>query len=89
MGGLKNWLAGSFTNPATGQASHTKIWANVAYAAMTYKFVMVPEQLEWMWWAYGCVVGGYALIKRGLSLFPQLEQMKQQGDGNVAATPDE
>lgn len=86
MNGLKNWLAGAFTNPSSGSASHTKIWANVAYTVMTYKFVTAPEPVEWMWWSYGCIVGGYALIKRGLSIIPQLEQIKQQGDQNVDAT---
>lgn len=84
MSNLRNWLAGNFTNPATGQASHTKIWTNIAYAAITYKFITASEQLEWMWWAYGGIVGGFALIRRGLSIIPQLEQIKQQGGSNDA-----
>lgn len=78
MSKFRNWLAGMFTNPATGQASHTKIWANVAFAAMTAKFVMAPEPVEWMWWCFGVVVGGYALTKRGLSIIPQMVAMKQE-----------
>lgn len=71
MGCLK-WLSGLFTNPATGQISHTKLWANVAALALTVKFAMTPEPAEWLWWAYGSMVGGYALIKRGIAAVPQL-----------------
>ena len=52
-----SWLAGLFSNPKTGQASHTKLWANVAAGVMTYKFAMLPDAPEWAWWAYGAMVG--------------------------------
>ena len=78
MNKFGTWLAGNFTNPATGQASHTKIWTNIAYAVMTYKFVMAPEPVEWMWWAYGGIVGGFALVRRGLSVIPQLAAIKKE-----------
>ena len=32
-----------FKNPATGNVSHSKLWANVACAAGTFKFVMLPD----------------------------------------------
>ena len=32
-----------FKNPATGNVSHSKLWANVACAAGTVKFVMLPD----------------------------------------------
>ena len=85
MNSLKNWLAGAFTNPSTGQASHTKIWANVACAAMTYKFVVTDAPME-IWAVYGCIVGGYALGKRGLAIIPQLAQIRQRREQNVDAT---
>ncbi|HGH6412592.1 TPA: hypothetical protein ACJMFI_001915 [Neisseria meningitidis] len=33
------------SNPATGKISHTKLWANVAAAAMTWKFVQAADAL--------------------------------------------
>ena len=85
MNRLKHWLAGAFTSPSTGQASHTKIWANVACAAMTYKFVVTDVPVE-MWVVYGGIVGGYALGKRGLAIIPQLAQIRQRREQNVDAT---
>mgnify|MGYP003085339892 CR=1 FL=1 len=81
------WLGGLVSNPATGNISHTKLWANVAAAAMTYKFAQTAEAPEWLWWAYGAMVGGYALIKRGIAAIPQVAEIKkaekQDGwDGN-------
>lgn len=74
------WLGGLFTNPATGQISHTKFWANVAACAMTYKFALQPDAPEWLWWAYGGMVGGYALIKRGIAAVPQIAQINKGAD---------
>ncbi|MCP2041455.1 hypothetical protein L1281_002055 [Neisseria sp. HSC-16F19] len=73
-----HWLAGLLGNPQTGQASHTKLWANVAAAAMTYKFVTQADAPEWLWWAYGAMVGGYALIKRGIAAVPQLAEIRRE-----------
>ena len=58
-------FAGLFTNPATGQISHSKLWANVAAALMTYKFATAAESAEWMWWCYGAMVGGQQQRQRG------------------------
>ena len=44
---------------------------------MTYKFAMLPDAPEWAWWAYGAMVGGYALIKRGIAAVPQLAEINQ------------
>ena len=71
------WLGGLVSNPATGQVSHTKLWANVAAAAMTYKFVAAADAPEWMWWAFGAMVGGYALIKRGIAAIPQVAEIQK------------
>ena len=79
-----SWLSGLFSNPKTGQASHTKLWANIAAAAMTYKFVVQPDAPEWLWWAYGAMVGSYALIKRGIAAVPQVVQIAQKGQDDVA-----
>ena len=71
-------FAGLLTNPATGALSHSKLWANIAAALMTYKFATAAE---WMWWCYGAMVGGYALIKRGIAAVPQVAEIKKgQGD---------
>ena len=39
---------------------------------MTYKFSQTADAPEWLWWAYGALVGGYALIKRGIAAIPQV-----------------
>lgn len=71
-------LNGLVCNPATGQLSHTKLWANIAAACMTWKFAQTADAPEWLWWAYGAMVGGYALIKRGMAVIPQMAQIAQQ-----------
>ncbi len=68
---ILRWLSGLISNPATGQISHTKLWANIAAGCLTYKFVQTADAAEWLWWAYGSMVGGYALIKRGIAAVPQ------------------
>ncbi|MFV2030525.1 hypothetical protein [Neisseria sp. S1] len=71
-------LSGLIVNPATGQISHTKLWANVAACVMTYKFTIQPDAPEWLWWAYGGMVGGYALIKRGIAAVPQVAAINKE-----------
>jgi hypothetical protein len=75
------WLSGLVSNPATGNISHTKLWANVAAGTMTFKFMQTADAPEWLWWAYGAMVGGYALIKRGLSVIPQVAEIKRREGG--------
>lgn len=72
------WLGGLVCNPVTGQISHTKLWANIAAGILTYKFMQHPEPPEWLWWAYGSMVGGYALIKRGMAVIPQMAHIQQK-----------
>lgn len=74
------WLGGLVSNPATGKISHTKLWTNVAAASMTYKFSQTADAPEWLWWAYGALVGGYALIKRGIAAVPQLAEIKKSAN---------
>lgn len=57
-----------FTNPATGRISHSKLWANVACAAATYKFVAAPEMPSEIWAIYLGVVGGYAVARSLVSV---------------------
>lgn len=76
-------LWGLIANPATGEISHSKLWSNIAAGVMTYQFCRATPAPEWMWWAYGSMVGGYALIKRGIAAIPQIAQIKaeaQKGD---------
>lgn len=54
-----------------GGLSHTKLWANIAYAAATVAFV----RLNWMgqaeaeiWWAYLSCVAGAVTASKFLSL---------------------
>lgn len=82
MGFIK-WLGGLISNPATGQISHTKLWANIAACAMTTKFALTENPPEWLWWAYGAMVGSYALIKRGIAAVPQVVGMTNKGRGDA------
>lgn len=87
------WLSGLISNPANGDISHTKLWANVAACVMTVKFARMTEPSMDLWWAYGVMVGGYALVRRGIAAFQQAgQQVKPQddaagttGDGNAKA----
>lgn len=55
-------------NPATGRVSHSKLWANVACAAATYKFVVAPDAPSEIWAVYLGVVGGYAVARSYVSV---------------------
>lgn len=79
--GFLLWLSGLVSNPATGLISHTKLWANVAAGTMTWKFIQTPNPPEWLWWGYGILVGGYALVKRGIAAIPQLAEIKKENNG--------
>lgn len=51
--------------------SHTKMWANVAYAAATFAFVRqawVGTITGEIWWAYLGCVGGAAVASKYLAL---------------------
>ncbi|WP_037587021.1 hypothetical protein [Stenoxybacter acetivorans] len=64
---LTQRLFGLIGNPATGAVSHTKVWANIAAACLTYKFAVLANPSVDLWLAYGSMVGGYALLKRGIA----------------------
>ena len=79
---MKNWfksfvkaLAG---NEVTGAPSHTKIWASVACAAATWKFIRIPEPSVDIWMAYLGLVGGYALGRRWIAAKQIVETQKQE-----------
>ena len=75
------WIGGLFTNPTTGDISHTKLWANVAALVMTVKFAgMDTPELD-LWWAYGAMVGGYALIRRGIAAAQQFGEVTSKPAG--------
>lgn len=76
MNALKT-LSGLIINPATGKISHTKLWANIAAFLMSVKFYQTENAPEWLWLAYGGLVGGYALIKRGIAALPQIAQIEK------------
>lgn len=57
-----------FKNPATGNVSHSKLWANVACAAGTFKFVMLPDPSAEVWAVYLGIVGGYAVARSLVSV---------------------
>lgn len=76
-GSLKRWLGGLVNNPTTGALSHDKVWANIAAAALTWKFVLSPDAPEWQWWAYGGMVGGYGLARRAIAAVQQAADNKE------------
>ena len=79
------WIGGLFTNPTTGDISHTKLWANVAALVMTVKFAgMDTPELD-LWWAYGAMVGGYALIRRGIAATQQFGEVTSKPAGGKDA----
>ena len=57
-----------FKNPATGKVSHSKLWANVACAAGTYKFRILPDPSVEIWAVYLGIVGGYAVARSFVSV---------------------
>ena len=74
------WVGGLFTNPTTGDISHTKLWSNVAARVMTVKFAgMDAPELD-LWWAYGAMVGGYALIRRGIAATQQFGEAAKNAE---------
>ena len=79
------WIGGLFTNPTTGDISHTKLWANIAALVMTVKFAgMDTPELD-LWWAYGAMVGGYALIRRGIAAAQQFGEVTSKPAGGKDA----
>lgn len=63
---LFHWLSG-LLNKEDGTVSHSKLWANVASAAATYKFIMTPDATAEIWLAYLGLVGGYAVARRWIA----------------------
>ncbi|MFZ1417669.1 MAG: hypothetical protein WAS93_04920 [Burkholderiaceae bacterium] len=69
---MKNVLRELVQSGGSGKASHTKFWANVAYAAATVCFV----RFEWfatdphieLWLVYLGTVAGVASVSKLLSL---------------------
>lgn len=55
-------------NPATGKVSHSKLWANIACAAGTYKFVVLADPSAEVWAVYLGIVGGYAVARSLVSV---------------------
>ena len=55
-------------NPATGKMSHSKLWANIACAAGTYKFLILPNPSVEVWAVYLGIVGGYAVARSFVSV---------------------
>ncbi|WP_231867732.1 hypothetical protein [Snodgrassella sp. CFCC 13594] len=64
---ILKWPLGLITNPGTGAISHSKLWANVAAATGTYKFVVEPAPPYEVWIAYLGLVGGYAVARRWIA----------------------
>lgn len=79
-GSLKHWLGGMVNNPTTGALSSDKVWYNVMAGAMTWQFLST-EPAEWKWVAFGSIVGGASLIKRGIAGIQQVSEKRiEKGD---------
>lgn len=65
-------------NPATGKVSHSKLWANAACAAATYKFIAAPDVSHEIWAIYLGIVGGYAVARSWVSV------KRQEAEGEHA-----
>ena len=73
---LKSLIKALAGNEVTGAPSHTKIWASVACAAATWKFINIPEPNVEIWTAYLGLVGGYALGRRWIAAKQVVETSK-------------
>ena len=79
-------------NPATGKVSHSKLWANIACAAATYKFVAAADAPSEIWAIYLGIVGGYAVaMAQSMSVMPgkmtSLRAAMTSTTGALAAAP--
>lgn len=68
------------TEPDNVTLSHTKVWANIAYFAGTYKFIVTDVSSD-IWLIYLGVVGSAQVASKYLSL-------RYQGAKNVDTTRD-
>lgn len=75
---LKAFIKALAGNEGTGAPSHTKIWASVACATATWKFINIPEPSVDIWMAYLGLVGGYALGRRWIAAKQIVETQKQE-----------
>lgn len=60
-----------FIDPGTGQLSHTKIWANVAYLSATISFLFMTYQgtaTAEIWFIYLGVLGTHSAASKLISL---------------------
>ena len=75
---LKAFIKALAGNEGPGAPSHTKIWASVACATATWKFINIPEPSVDIWMAYLGLVGGYALGRRWIAAKQIVETQKQE-----------
>ena len=76
--GIKAFIKALAGTEGTGAPSHTKIWASVACATATWKFIHIPEPSVDIWMAYLGLVGGYALGRRWIAAKQIVETQKQE-----------
>jgi len=70
-------LADLVRDPGTGMLSHTKLWANVGYLALTWSFVVDAWNgglTDMKIFAYGAVVAGSAVASKAISMKHKREQ---------------
>lgn len=64
----------------TGMLSHTKLWANVGYSALTWAFVLDAWHgglTDMKILAYGAVVGGSAVASKAISMRAKRDASQQ------------
>lgn len=61
-----NRLLELVTDSATGNLSHTKIWSHVAYATVTYKFIVSEQPVE-IWFIYLGIVGSHNVLNNWIT----------------------
>ena len=54
------------TDSATGALSHTKIWSHIAYATVTYKFIVTEQPVE-IWFIYLGIVGSHNVLNNWIT----------------------
>lgn len=71
-------LSSLISNPVTGEISHTKVWANIACAAATVKFILIDNPPTEIWLAYLGMVGGYAVSRRAIAAWQQSQEQDSE-----------
>lgn len=59
-------LSDLFIDDTTDKLSHTKIWSHIAYATVSYKFIVTEQPVE-IWFIYLGIVGSHNVLSKWIS----------------------